>query len=172
MIANTFEIADRPQDAPFRAADLRNFHLGETGQVPAGKILENPHISLHSLDFDNRQAVFVETPADVNLSHAPFYFVAQYEKAKRLWTIPFVTMVQLAQSVPVDDKRLVLIYSVGRCGSTLASQIFAQLSGVINFSEPHALMQLVIARNTKAVDEDELFALLEATIRLLCKTTA
>jgi hypothetical protein len=172
LIANTFEIADRPQDAPFRAADLRNFHLGETGQVPAGKILENPHISLHSLDFDNRQAVFVETPADVNLSHAPFYFVAQYEKAKRLWTIPFVTMVQLAQSVPVDDKRLVLIYSVGRCGSTLASQIFAQLSGVINFSEPHALMQLVIARNTKAVDEDELFALLEATIRLLCKTTA
>jgi hypothetical protein len=172
LIASTFEIVDRPQDAPFRGADLRNFHLGETGQVLAGKILENPHITLYSLDFENRQAVFVETPADVNLSHAPFYSITQYEKAKRLWTIPFETMYQLAESVPVDDNRLVVIYSVGRCGSTLASQIFAQIPGVINISEPYALMQLVIARNTKAANDDDLVALLKATVCLLCKTAA
>jgi hypothetical protein len=172
MMATTFEILDRPHHAPFRGPDLRNFQLGEIGQLPAGEILENPHITLYGLDFENRQAVFVETTSDVNLSHAPFYSITQFEKAERIWTVSFEAMLQLAQSVPVDDKRLVLIYSVGRCGSTLASQIFAQLSGVINVSEPHALMQLVIARNTKAVDEDELFALLEATIRLLCKTTA
>jgi hypothetical protein len=127
---------------------------------------------LYSLDFENRQAVFVETPADVNLSHAPFYFITQYEKAKRLWIISFETMYQLAESVPVDDSRLVFIYSVGRCGSTLASQIFAQIPGVINISEPHALMQLVIARYTKAANDDDLVALLKATICLLCKTAA
>jgi hypothetical protein len=140
--------------------------------LPAEKILENPHITLYGLDFENRQAVFVETPADVNLSHAPFYFTTQYEEAKRVWTIPFETMVQLAQSGSVEDERLVLIYSVGRCGSTLASQIFAQIPGVINISEPHVLMQLVIARNTKAANDDDLVALLEATICLLCKTPA
>ena len=68
--------------------------------------------------------------------------------------------------------RLIFIYSVGRCGSTLASQIFAQIPGVINISEPYVLSQLVIARNTNKAKEDELVALLEAAICLLCKTAA
>jgi hypothetical protein len=41
---------------------------------------------------------------------------------------------------------------------------------VINFSEPYALSQLVIARNTRKAREDELVALLEAVICMLCKT--
>jgi hypothetical protein len=78
----------------------------------------------------------------------------------------------MAKSVTIDDNRLIFIYSVGRCGSTLASQIFAQIPGVINISEPYALSQLVIARNTRKAREDELVALLEAAICLLCKTEA
>jgi hypothetical protein len=168
----SFEIVDRLRERSFRLADIRDFRLRQIGQQPAERILENPHITLYSLDFENRRAVFVETPADVNLSQAPFYFVTQYEKAKRVLTIPFETMLQLTQSVPVDENRLVFIHSVGRCGSTLASQIFAQIPGVINISEPYVLSQLVIARNTKAANEDDLVALLEAAICLLCKTAA
>ena len=111
MIATAYKVVGRPRHAPYRPAGLRDFHLRETGQRPAGEILENPHIALYSLDFENRQAVFVETPADVNLSHAPFYFVTQFEEAKRVLTIPFDTMLQLAQSVSVDDTRLISIYS-------------------------------------------------------------
>jgi len=151
---------------------MRDFRLRETGQRPAREILENPHITLYSLDFENGQAVFVETPADVNLSQAPFYFVTQFEEAERVLTVPFEPMLQLAQSVSVDDNRLISIYSVGRCGSTLASQIFAQIPGVINISEPNALSQLVIARNSRAYSEDDLVALLKATVCLLCKTAA
>ena len=172
MLATTIEIVDRAEHPPFRGPDLRNFRLGEVGQLPAGKILEEPHISLYGLDFEKSQAVFVETPADVNLSHAPFYSVTQFEKAERVLTIPFDTMLGLAQSISVDDARLISIYSVGRCGSTLASQIFAQIPGVINISEPNALSQLVVARNSRAYDEDDLVALLKATICLLCKTGA
>jgi len=173
LIATTFEIVDRPYERPFPLEDIRkNFHLRETGQMPAGKILENPLITLYGLDFENSWAVFVETPADVDLSQAPFYFITQFEKAKRVLTIPFETMIQLAKSVTIDDTRLILIYSVGRCGSTLASQIFAQIPGVINISEPYVLSQLVIARNTKKAKEDKIVALLEAAICLLCKTAA
>jgi len=151
---------------------VANFHLQETGQPPAGTILENPHITLYSLDFENEQAVFVETPADVDLSHASFYSTTQFEEAERVLMVPFDTMLQLAQSVSSDDSRLISIYSVGRCGSTLASQIFAQVPGVINISEPTALSQLVIARYSRAYSEDRLLDLLKATMRLLCKTPA
>lgn len=172
MRATAFEILDRPYQAPFRRTILGDFRLREIGQSPVEKVLENPHITLYGLDFENKQAVFVETPADVDLSQAPFYFNTQFEKATRVLTIPFEAMIQMAKSVMIDDNRLIFVYSVGRCGSTLASQIFAQIPGVINISEPHVLSQLVIARNTKAANEDELVALLEAAICLLCKTAA
>jgi hypothetical protein len=169
MMATTFKVVDR-LPGPSHLRGIESFRLREIGELPTGEILENPRISLYGLDFENRRAVFVETPADVNLSQAPFYFVTQREKATRVLTIPFETMIQLAQSVTVDDDRLIFIYSVGRCGSTLASQIFAQIPGVINISEPDALTQLVVARNAKAHNEDDLVALLKATICLLCKT--
>jgi hypothetical protein len=154
-------------------ADIRkDFLLGEIGQLPVEKILEDPHITLYGLDFENRWAVFVETPADIDLSQASFYFNTQFEKANRVLTIPFETMIQMAKSVTTDDNHLILIYSVGRCGSTLASKIFAQIPGVINISEPYALSHLVIARNTRKVSEDQLIALLDASIRLICKTKA
>ncbi len=172
MIATTFKIVGRPRERASHLADIGDFHLREIGRIPPGKILENPLITLYSLDFENRQAVFVETPADVDLSQAPFYFRTQFEKATRVLTIPFEAMIQLAKSVTIDDNRLIFIYSVGRCGSTLASQVFAQIPGVINISEPYVLSQLVIARNTNKAEDDELVALLEAAICLLCKTPA
>lgn len=172
MIATTYEIVDKPTETPLGLADIGYFQLRESGQLSAEKILENPHISLYCLDFESRQAVFVETPEEVDLSQSAFYFMTQFEKAKQILTIPFETMLQLAKPLSVDEKRLVFIHSVGRCGSTLASQIFAQVPGVINFSEPDALMQLVIARNTKTHNDEELIALLEATMKLYCKTAA
>jgi hypothetical protein len=172
MQATTFEVLDRPGDAPYRRPGLGGFRLCEIGQGPAEEILRNRHITLYSLDFENREAAFVETASDVDLSQAAFYFDTQFEEATRVWTVPFETMMQLGKSATIDDSRLIHIYSTGRCGSTLASQIFAQIPGVINISEPYALSQLVIARNTRASNEDELVALLEATIRLLCKTAA
>jgi hypothetical protein len=173
MIATTFEIEDRLSERPSLLTDISmDFRLDEIGLSPVEEILENPHITLYGLDFENRRAAFVETPADIDLSQASFYFNTQFKKAKRVLTIPFETMIKMAKSVTIDDNRLIFIYSVGRCGSTLASQIFAQIPRVINISEPYALSQLVIARNTRKAREDELVALLEAAIRLLCKTEA
>ena len=158
MMATTFEIVERLRERPFQLTDVSDFRSREIGQLPAAKILENPRITLYSLDFENSRAVFVETPADVDLSQVPFYFVTQYEEAERVLTISFDTMLLLAQSVIVDDNRLIFIHSVGRSGSTLASQIFAQIPGVINISEPDALTLLVVARNSKAYNEDDLLA--------------
>lgn len=170
MLATTFEIAGRYPKAHLSLADIKDFGLRESGQIAAEGILENPHITLYSLDFGNRRAVFVETPPDVNLSQAPFYYLAQYENAVRVLTVSFATMIHLAQSVIVDDERLIFIHSVGRAGSTLASRIFADVEGVVNISEPDALTQLVIARYYQPDNKVNLMALLDATVRLLCKT--
>ena len=172
MIATAFEVIERRERAHVRRAGLSDFHLREQGQFPTNAILENRHMTLYSLDFEHKEAMFVETPADVDLSQAPFFFRTQYEQAERVWTISFETMAQLAKLVDLDGRRLVSIYSVGRCGSTLASQLFAQVPGVINISEPTVLSQLVVARNMQLAPDADLIALLEASICLLCKTPA
>lgn len=172
MMATIFDVIERDQRAHVRQAGLNNFRLREQGRLPASDILENPHITLYSLDFEHKQAIFAETPADVDLSQVPFFMTSQHETATRIWTTSFDVMLKLAQSVDLDDSRLISIYSVGRCGSTLASQIFAQVPGVINISEPAVLSQLVVARNMAIASEDDLIALLGASIHLLCKTAA
>ena len=106
------------------------------------------------------------------LSQAPFYYQAQYENAVQVITMPFETMIQLSQSITIDDNKLVLIHSTGRAGSTLASRIFAQIPGVINMSEPDVLTQLVAARFAQPDKQAELKILLDASMRLLCKTPA
>ena len=98
--------------------------------------------------------------------------MAQYENAVSVWTISFETMLQLAHHVKVDEERLIMIHSVGRAGSTLASQVFAQVEGVINFSEPDAVTWMVIARYFQPDKKAELIALLDASIRMLCKNPA
>jgi hypothetical protein len=81
-------------------------------------------------------------------------------------------MIPLAQSVKLEDSKLIFIHSMGRCGSTLASKLFSQVPGVINMSEPDALTQLVAARFMQPDKQFELKMLLDASVRLLCKTPA
>jgi hypothetical protein len=172
MNATTYEILGKQRAGPFDLADIKDFRLREQGQLPAERILANPNLTLYSLDFEHRQAVFVETPSDVKLSTAPFYFITQYEQAVSLLTVSFEDMIQLAETVNIDDRRLIFIHSVGRSGSTLASQIFAQVPGVVNISEPDALTLLVKVRHSEEGERAELVALLKATLGMLCKTQA
>jgi hypothetical protein len=172
MIATNFEITNRKRVDPISFADINDFELRESGKVDAEEILNHQHITLYSLDFQNGQAVFVETSPEVNLSQVPFFYQAQRDHAIRVLTVPFETMIPLAQCVRLEDQRLIHIYSLGRSGSTLASRILAQVDGVTNISEPDMLTQLVAARFMQPDKETELKMLLDASIRLLCKTPA
>jgi sulfotransferase family protein len=172
MIATSFEIIAKRRLTPVSLADIKDFELRQSGQMSTEDILSNAHITLYALDFENGQAVFVETSPEADLTQAPFYYQAQYESAVCVITLSFETMIELAQSVRVDDSKLIFVHSMGRSGSTLASKIFAQVPGVINMSEPDALTQLVAARFTQPDKQIELKMLLDASIRMLCKTPA
>lgn len=170
--ATKFEIIEKRRKSPFDLTSLSDFRLKEVGIVSASEILENPQISLYSLDFDTQLAGFVEIPAGIDMSQVPFMFITQYDEVIRVFTLSFEMFVELADLVRIDESRLVFIHSTGRCGSTLASQVFAQVPGVVNLSEPFVLPELVIMKNSHPTQKDELMALLKATVLLLCKTNA
>jgi hypothetical protein len=170
MSANIYEINKKQRQSQIGLANIGDFELGNSNYENIQVILENPNISLYSLDFNQNMAVFVETPPDVNLSQSPFFYITQFEKALRVLTLPFESMICLAEAVNLENEKLILIHSVGRSGSTLASQIFAQIDNIVNISEPDALTALVAARHYQLSSDSYLLDLLQATVRLLCKT--
>ena len=104
-------------------------------------------MSLYCLNHASRQAIFAELPPGIDLASAPFYYQAQFDHAQRLVAVPYAEFHQLAETIPLDLSRLILIHNIGRCGSTLLSSAFNQLDGVISFSEPDVFANFVALRH-------------------------
>ena len=148
----------RPSDFAVRAA----------GAVDPHSILHNPHLTLYCLDFENRQALFVETPPECDLSRAPFLYQAQYETATRLVQVPWDALHRLSSEVEIESSNLILIYSVGRCGSTLVSHAFAEIQGVQSLSEPDVFTQMLATWGPQDLDGQEKAGLLKTCTLLQC----
>ncbi|MFK8184863.1 MAG: hypothetical protein AB8B99_15945 [Phormidesmis sp.] len=174
MSATAFQIANKIRQQPLGGASIQDFQLSEPKQVSSGILLNSPYISLYSLDFEMQRAVFVETPEAVKLSEASFYWMAQYEQAIRVMTLSFADFIVLANQISIEPCNLNFIYSTGRAGSTLASQIFSCVDSLDAISEPDALTLMVAARHAaRAKNQDSehiLKPLLAASVRFLCKS--
>lgn len=169
MNANLLEITARKRRDPFAVADPSDFEFREGPVIDPQIVVTNPLISLYCLDHANRRALFVETTPGVDLSQAPFLYQAQYENAVRLIGVPYETLHQLARGIALDDQKLVLVYSVGRTGSTLLGAALNAVEGMVGLSEPDVFTQLVTYREWDGSNDGEISALVESCMKILCK---
>ena len=144
MIADIHPILDRSQTFPGEVRHAGQFTLGDATTSDADVVL-GAGWSLYCLDIANDRAVFVELPADTDLAKAPFAYAAQFEQAQRAAFVPLDALPALADKV-TPPANTALLMSTGRCGSTLASRIFAQIPGVWSLSEPDWFTNLAFAR--------------------------
>ncbi|MEA5534920.1 sulfotransferase [Crocosphaera sp. XPORK-15E] len=149
-------------------AKLEDFDYVEGETIDPKIIIENPNISLYCLDPQNQRAIFVETPLDIDIYQPPFLYQAQYDHAQRLFAVSFQELAQLAKNIN-QIENLVLIYSVGRCGSTLLRNIFNQLDTVISLSEPDVFSQLVAMREPNGSNDEQIIGLLKICLAIQCK---
>ena len=169
MKATVFEVQERLPGRSYLAG-LDHFGLHHTGEVPAETLLENPQITLYAFDDEGRNAVFVETPPEIDLTAAPFYYLAQKEHAGRVYTLPYETFNDLARTLP-DPAHLVLLHSVGRCGSTLLCQALGKLGDVTTLSEPDAYTYVPGIRPTDGSRDAELTELVRSATRFHAANT-
>ncbi|MFM2064012.1 MAG: hypothetical protein RLZZ507_3683 [Cyanobacteriota bacterium] len=171
MSAKILHIQSKNRTPASLIASLHDFSYESGETVDPKTILENPNISLYCLDHENKQAIFVETPLDIDIYEPPFLYLAQYEYAQRLIEVPYEEFHQLAQEIKDSIGQIIMIYSVGRCGSTLLSKIFNQLDTVLSLSEPDVFSQIVGIRKPDGSNDEEIEALLRSCICLLAKST-
>ncbi|MBE9041267.1 sulfotransferase domain-containing protein [Oscillatoriales cyanobacterium LEGE 11467] len=152
---------------------VANFNSISDGTIETRSILENPRISLYCLDDRQQQAVFVETQLDtIALSDRPFFYQAQFETAQRLITLDYNELHQLADRIKKRLSNLILIYSVGRCGSTLLSKALGQSENKLSLSEPDVFSQIVNLREANGSRDRDILKLIESCARILCKPIA
>ncbi len=113
------------------------------------------------------RALFVDTSPETDLLQAPFYFIAQYEAAQRLISVPYDTLHTLAREVDLNPERIILLYSTGRCGSTLLSHVMNLNPSVVSFSEPDVFSQLVVLRTSGQSDDEEVASLLYDSLMIM-----
>ena len=152
-------------------AGLDHFDLKRAGVLSTDALLTLPNLTLYSFDDEMRHAVLVETSADAKLTAAPFYYRAQKDYAERVFTLPYEVFNALATELS-DPPRLVLLHSVGRCGSTLLCNALGELGNVVSLSEPDMFTCAVGMRPPDGSRDAELTELLRSAIRFLNLNTA
>jgi hypothetical protein len=168
MAAELLAIVGRNRPSPIGLAEPGDFRTATVGETDVSLVLR-PEVSLYCLDDARRRALFVECDPGVDLAAAPFYYQAQFEHARRLVAISYDMLHRVAGELPDPGERLVLLYSTGRCGSTLLSRAFAQVPGVVSLSEPDVPTQLVALRPTDGSRDAELRSLAADCVKLICK---
>ena len=167
MQADILQIESKNDHYAADMASLSDFRWRLEGTVDARCLVSRPHVTLYCLDGELRKAVFVETPPDLNLRECTLYYQAQFHKAQRLLTITYDTPHKLAGQVGDRFQSLILVYSVGRCGSTLLSTAFNRVDSVFDLSEAEVYMHLTRPRDGSG--DAELRHLLQSCTRLLYK---
>lgn len=166
MTGRLHEITARRKDFWAGVSKIDDFTLGPARDVSPDKILTSPDWSLYCLDFTQGKALFVELPAGTNLAETPFVYVAQFEHALRAITVPMDLVEDLGGKL-ASPPQLAFLFSTGRCGSTLASRILAQLPGVWSLSEPDCYTNLALGRFS--LEPARARTLIAAATRLLCR---
>ena len=169
--ARVLNINKKVRQNPTAFVSLRDFDVTPGGTVSLKSIAHNPNITLYALNHFTREAIFVETPPEIDLAEAPFLYQAQYDNAIRLYSMSYKSFLKLAEIVRQPNKQLILIHSVGRCGSTLLSDVFNNLPDVLSLSEPEAFTEIVKRREPDGRNEAEMAQLLDAVIQVQCRPT-
>lgn len=167
MHATVYEVEGLTRGKSYLAG-LDHFDFRRVGTVPADTLLSTPQVSLYAFDDTERRAVFVETPPDVDLTAAPFYYLAQKEHARRLFTLPYKNFNEIARTLS-NPARLVLLHSVGRCGSTLLCKALGEL-GVVTLSEPDTYTHIAGMRPPDGSRDAELTEFVRSATRFHCRT--
>ena len=168
MTTTLYAIKERQRQSAVHIARPEHFVLDEGTPVDPALLLEVGWTP-YCLDDASQRVLFVQTPADVDLSQTAFTYSVQYMQAQRVMAVPYAVLTDLTSTLPVPQ--LVFIHSTGRCGSTLLSQVLKQIDNVYSLSEPDIYTNISKLRIDSRRDK-EFIALLKACTLLLYPRTS
>lgn len=164
MPVQILEIVAKRKANPMAWVRLTDFETKPAGTTTTAWLMQQPNVSIYCLDHASRQAIFVETAVSADLTAHPFFFQAQYEHAQRLLAVSYDEFIEMGRQSSAEGDDLILIYSVGRCGSTLLANVLKQVDGMYNLSEPDVFTDILRLREPDGSQDDLVRALLRSVL--------
>ena len=156
----------RAEDSVAHVADVdADFELQSEPDTTVADLLALRNVSLYALDPEHGGVAFVETDGSEDLLAAPFLHREQRNHAVRVFRVPYAAFHAMAERVPEAPAPL-LVHSVGRCGSTLASSRRPATPGIASLAEPDVFTSIEVAVADGSLDDDEATRLLRSACRL------
>ena len=129
----------------FSTNRLEFYDLGSETPVNSDLVLENQNWHLCTFDFKRHEAIFVKIGVGSEIYDAPFLYEELFQHATEVMLVPLDEFLRLAGQI-AEPKQVVHLFSIGRCGSTLAHHLFHNAEGVLGVSEPDSYIALAMAR--------------------------
>lgn len=133
MTTTLYSISNRTKLHEMFFAQPNDFERSAAATVQPSLVLEQSGWSPYCIDTDRREIVFAHVASPEALLEAPFYHVAQYHRADAVLAMSFEEALGLAAAMP--DPQTILIFSMGRCGTTLISHALNGPPNVASISE-------------------------------------
>jgi hypothetical protein len=141
MSAIVFDILGTNSDLGWNSE--KDFSLGPPQTVPLQMLVDQPEWSLYSLDLMQNLAWFVELPPGCDLSTSAFAYRDQRQLARRFLQVSLDDLIKVSSQVP-KPKKVIFIFNIGRCGSTLLSHVLNTCPRVWALSEPMVFPRLIM----------------------------
>lgn len=134
MDARSSPIVGRNKAIEVSYPAVGDFSAGEAEPVSPRIVLDEAGWSPYAIDAERQEVAFVRLPAGTDLAVAAFAYIEQYRHADRLLIMPLASVLELAERLPLP--KAIWIFSMGRCGTTLASHALNGSDVVWSLSEP------------------------------------
>jgi hypothetical protein len=167
MAATIFDILGTASDLGWNSE--KDFSLGPGVTVSLQTLVDKRDWSLYSLDLQKGLAWFVELPPGFDLSPCAFAFRDQRQLASRMLQVTLDDLVAVSAQMPPPAK-VIFIFNIGRCGSTLVSHVLNTCPRVWGLSEPIAFPRLIMTNYNSperlSAPRERLVELIRACTRL------
>lgn len=134
MDSKLYAISGRLKTHEMNYSTSADFALGDERPTSASVLLDEPGWSPYCIDHATHELICVRLPSGTDLAESSFYFVTQYHRAEQLLKVPLTELAALTDALP--DPPVAIIYSMGRCGTTLASRALNESPLAWSLSEP------------------------------------
>ncbi|HEY5049187.1 MAG TPA: hypothetical protein VII49_14315 [Rhizomicrobium sp.] len=131
-----FDIVAKRKRGSVAVASPADFELRHAGESSGAGLSDEG--TVYCADFSARRLFFVICDRRQEVLTSPFLYLAQFEQATQIVSVPFE---RLQEVVPDVVGQPVIVFSIGRCGSTLLAKLLNAV-GTPTVSEPDVFTQI------------------------------
>ena len=130
-MAEFYTIVAREKELPVAPPKPEDFTVEPAEGSDPARLLAEPGWSPYC--FDGTDLWFTRLP-DTDLAAVPFVFMSQFDRAEEFAKLSPAELVKITEGL--DTPKIAMIYSIGRCGTTLANHVLNASPDVWCLSEP------------------------------------